>query len=357
MMQLRDLKIPETRYKGLIYMKWYNSSLCDGIVISSRVRIARNLASYHFTPRLTSEERMAMLMDVRSVFEKYGKAKYNYVEISEKSEAERLSYVEKHLISREFATLPASEKRTLIYDDDGNFSVMVGEEDHLRIQAIRPGFDVDDAFSAAECVDNMLEAGLEFAFSEKLGYLTCCPSNTGTGLRVSVMLHLPMLTRNNYMKSIIEFCTRMGLTVRGFYGEGSTNDGDIYQISNQMTLGISAEETLIKIKDAVGAIIEKEEALRDLISSDNGASCDRLWRSYGILKFARKLSSSEFISLWSDILLAKSIGITDELKNKNLTKLLIECMPSHIILENKEYSSDTMRDIRRSQKVREFLNS
>lgn len=336
-------------------MKWYTSGVADGVVLSTRVRLARNLAKYPFSVKLGEKQRAQMLQDVKNTFEKFGTDRYNFVDMTLKSAAERSAMVEEHIISPEFASKPESEKRMLIYDENGSASVMAGEEDHLRIQAVRAGFAVEEAYGAALRVDEMLAKGLEFAFDEKYGYLTGCLSNTGSGMRISCMLHLPMLTRNNYMKSVMEFCSRLGLTVRGFYGEGSTADGEIYQISNQITLGISDEETISKLTDAVNAIAEKEKTLREALKKGGVSVKDKLWRSYGILTNARTVGTSEFLTLWSDCMLGKNCGIIDVLDSKNMVQLLIESMPAHIIQSDDSARDAAVRDELRASRIREYL--
>ena len=337
-------------------MKWYNSFDSNGIVLSTRIRLARNIASYPFSPKLGETQRAAMLRDVRNAFERYGTSMYNYIDVSSKSIEERQALVEEHIISRDFAVMPSSEKRLLVYDENGSVSVMVGEEDHLRIQAVRPSLALDEAYKAASYVDDILSKGIEYAFSPSLGYLTCCPSNTGTGLRASCMLHLPMITRNGYIKDVIEFCSKLGLTVRGFYGEGSKAEGELYQVSNQITMGISEEDTLLRLQDAVKAIAGKEIALRKQLENASEAVKDKLWRSYGILSFARSVSTAEFLTLWSDCMLGKCTGILDKLEGKNLVRLLIECMPSHITLSGYNIDTAEKRDATRADKIREFLS-
>lgn len=336
-------------------LKWYMEKNDNDIVLSTRVRLARNLKDYPFSTKLTIEQRSQMLKEVKSNIERYGTCRYNYIDISAKSAIEKNFLVEEHIISREFASMPPSEHRMLIFDENGNTSIMVGEEDHLRIQTIRAGFCLEDTLRVAMETDEILSKGLEFAFSEELGYLTCCPSNTGTGMRASVMLHLPLLSRNNYMKAIIELCSRRGLTVRGFYGEGSGADGEIYQISNQMTLGISEEESIKNLSETVNAIVEKEKELRGKFKDLSAFEIDKLWRSYGILSYTRCISTEEFLRLWSDVALARECGLIEELKEKNLIKLLIECMPAHIISAGENASTPDLRDMRRAEKIREFL--
>ena len=337
-------------------VKWFNDSCCNGIVLSTRVRLARNIKDYPFSLKMTKQQKVSMIKDVRDVFEKYGTDRYNYLDLTTKSDIEKNILVEEHLISREFAILAPSEPRMLVYDENNNISVMIGEEDHLRIQTIKPGFAIYDAYELSLSLDKMLSKGLEFAFDDKYGYLTCCPSNTGTGMRISCMLHLPLLTRNDYIRSVIEYCSRAGLTVRGFFGEGSNADGEIYQISNQITLGISEEETLKRLEEAINIIVKKEMQLREQISTSGEKITDKLWRSYGILSNARCIDSKEFLSLWSDCMLAKECGIIEALSEINLVKIMIECMPAHIISLSDSANDPNKRDIIRAERIRTFLN-
>ncbi|MBR5308141.1 MAG: ATP--guanido phosphotransferase [Clostridia bacterium] len=337
-------------------MKWFYTDDCNGIVLSTRVRLARNVKGYPFAPKLSREQKALMLREIREVFEKYGTDRYNYIDMTTKSETERTSLVEEHLISREFALMPQSEKRMLIYDENSSISVMAGEEDHIRIQTVRAGLAIREAYESSARTDAMLSRGLEFAFDSRLGYLTCCPSNTGTGMRISCMLHLPMLTRNDYIKSVIEYCTRGGLTVRGFFGEGSRAEGEIYQISNQVTMGISEEETIKRMEEAVGIIVGKEKALRQQLCNSGERVLDKLWRSYGILSNVRCIDTGELLTLWSDCMLAKECGIIPELSDINLTRLLIDCMPAHIMLSDPSGTDAQRRDILRAEKIRNIIN-
>ncbi len=337
-------------------MKWFSDIRSNGIVLSTRVRLARNIKGYPFGNKISTEQRAELLKEVRHTFEKYGTERYNYIDMASKSALEKNLLVEEHIISPEFASISASQNSMLVYDENNSVSIMVGEEDHIRIQAIRPGFAVKDALESADSVDNMLSSGLEFSFDDKLGYLTCCPSNTGTGLRISCMVHLPMLTRNDYMKSVIEYCTRSGFTVRGFFGEGSRADGEIYQISNQITLGISEEDTVRKIEEVIGEIVNKENSLRTQLKSSPEIVKDKLWRSFGILCNARCMNLKEFLSLLSDCMLGKECGILTELNEKNLVRVLIDCMPAHLVNYDSDCKNPEQRDIFRAERIRTMLN-
>lgn len=336
-------------------MKWYSDTRSNGIVLSTRVRLARNVKGYPFGKKISQEQRADLIKEVRYAFEKFGTDRYNYMDMSSKSQIEKSLLVEEHIISPEFASLAPSESSMLVYDENNSVSVMIGEEDHIRIQSIKAGFALKEAYDIADAIDNMLSQGLEFSYDDSLGYLTCCPSNTGTGLRISCMVHLPMLTRNDYMKSVIEYCTRSGLTVRGFFGEGSRADGEIYQISNQITLGISEEETAKRIEEVITTIVNKEASLRTQLKSASESVKDKLWRSYGILSKARCIDSKEFLSLLSDCILGKECGILTDLNDNNLVRMLIECMPAHLINADPKCKDPSHRDIFRAERIRNML--
>ena len=340
-------------------MKWYQNEISpDSIVISSRVRLARNLENYPFPPKLDGKGREKIISAVRSALEKYGNENYTYADLSERTANENAVLVEDHLISREFCDMPQSVKRTLVTDEDGKVAVMIGEEDHLRIQCILPGLAIEKAYERASAIDDVIANGVNYAYDEKLGYLTSCPTNLGTGLRASVMLHLPAIKECGYLKSVISLMTKIGLTVRGLYGEGSEAQGCLYQISNQVTLGISEKDTIEKLTDAVAKVVDKETELRRKMKSSGGVAFeDRLWRAYGVLTNARRLSFSDFVSLWSDVRLGISCGIITGVRDKNLTSLLISSMPCHIIDLSPEAKNPAKRDEIRAAKVREALSA
>ena len=340
-------------------MKWYQTSISpDSIVISSRVRLARNLENYPFPQKLDNSGREKVISEVKNALTKFSDEKFIYSELSERTPGENAVLAEDHLISREFCDLPHSTKRTLITNESGNVAVMVCEEDHLRIQSILPGLAIEKAYENADAMDDIISEGVTYAYDEKLGYLTSCPTNFGTGLRASVMLHLPAIKEAGYLKSVISLMTKIGLTVRGLYGEGSESQGCLYQISNQITLGISEKDTIEKLTNAVAKIVDKETELRaQLATSSKEAFEDRIWRAYGTLTNARLMSFSEFVSLWSDIKLGVVTGVLDDrdIRSKNLTSLLISAMPSHICEAHPDAKDPSKRDLYRAKMLREFF--
>ena len=318
---------------------------CDA-VISSRVRLARNIADYPFPARLNQEGRKK----IESLVENAVKSgEYNFINFAGLSGIETDALAEKRVISTEFAK--NKNERGLITDIRNGVYVMLNEEDHLRIQCIKPGFAVNEAFEQADKFDNL--ADLNYAYSEDLGYLTQCPTNLGTGLRASVMMHLPALTLSRQIERIAADLPKLSLTMRGFYGEGSEIGGDLYQISNNITLGVSEEQTLEKIKSVTDKIIELERAARgELYKNSREAMTDKIKRAYGILKYAHLISSSEFLRLYSSARLGVTYGIIKNLDYKVLDSLLVRAMPANLIINR---GAEINRDILRAEYIQEVI--
>ena len=339
-------------------MKWYSDKRsCDGVVLSSRVRLARNLSEYPFPKKCTPQLKTEVCNKIKEAVEKHTTERFNYIDVNAISELERSVLTEDHLISREFCEGDCFG-RMLITDENSTLSVMVNEEDHLRIQSIVPGLDIIGAYKRAESFDRAVSMGANIAFDEKLGYLTGCPTNLGTGMRASVMLHLPAMTSCGQIKSMVNLMTKIGLTVRGMYGEGSDADGCLYQLSNQVTLGISESDAIEKLENAVSQISDREKQLRETLLSGGGIDFeDSICRSYGILRYAKKLSSREFIKLWSDVRFGVESGVIRDIDGVNLTKLLVEVMPAHIVEKygSAENSGTSFRDIKRAEIVKSYL--
>lgn len=335
-------------------MAWYHTTgnACE-TVISSRVRLARNLAGYPFISRLDHAKANEILEKVSAPLEASG---FKKIDFSDLSPIMATSYVERHYVSPEFAT--KSTPHALFLQEAGGIAVMVCEEDHLRIQSILSGLALEDAYKNALRVEKRLDEDFDFAYSEQLGYLTHCPTNLGTGMRASVMMFLPALTRGGYMDSLATQLSKIGLTVRGLFGEGSGSAGCMYQISNQITLGITEEETLKKLGEAVRQINESELKARNQITGDAlDRLTDRIKRAEGTLKYAYMLSSSEFIRLFADIRLGISLGIVDSITYEQLGTLLVETMPATLTLSTEAPpKTEASRDKLRAQKVQSVLN-
>ena len=334
-------------------MAWYNTNGQNSdTVLSSRVRLARNLEGYPFDTRLDSQKAAELIGKVGGLLEKNG---FERIDFTSLPATEAGSYLEKHYVSREFVS--KKTPHSLMLNSSCGLAVMLCEEDHMRIQCILPGLALDEAFKSAVAVDDMIDKEFPIAYDEELGYLTHCPTNLGTAMRASVMMFLPALTMAGKIDSLAKGLSKIGLTMRGFYGEGTDAQGCIYQISNQITLGITEEDTLKKLADVVKQITENENELRALITPEkNPQIVDKICRAEGILRHAYMLSSREFLSYYSDVRLGLALGIVHGIEYQTLDSLLVEMMPYSLALsENKQVMSDRERDILRAGRVKKAL--
>lgn len=331
---------------------WYNCEPCNNdVVVSTRIRLARNLSGIPFPSRMTLAQAEELKQKVKSAIydsnTPFAKS-LKYIDMSTVPQNEIGAMVERHIISREFAE--RTEGRAIILSEDESISIMIGEEDHIRIQVILGGFQLEKAYDIAENLDSLLFSRLHFAFDENLGFLTECPTNLGTGLRASVMLHLPVCEANGDVASVAEAVGKIGLTIRGMYGEGSRSAASFYQISNQITLGISEKNAIDNLKIIASQIIEKENEGRKRL--DKTELEDNVYRAFGILENSRILSSGEMTELLSRIKLGVGMGIIK--KDVNALKLLIEGQP-HMLIKKYGEMTPKERDILRATDVRTIL--
>jgi protein arginine kinase len=325
------------------------------VVISSRVRLARNLKGFPF-PNYAAEPQLAQINEavLAAVRGEPGFGRLQPIRIEELSANERLTLVEKHLCSPQFIEQP--HLRLLLVDPDQTISVMVNEEDHLRLQTITPGNSLDQALDLVNQVDDYLENTLEYCFDECCGYLTACPTNVGTGLRASLMLHLPGLAMVDQIKRVLSSLTHVGINIRGLYGEGTESLGNIYQVSNQVTLGHSEEELTGNLKSICRQVIEQERNVREALFKDSKLQLeDRLCRSLGILTEARLLSGQEALKLLSDVKLAVELGIIPEINKTTLQELMFLIRASLLQKMVGKELSPLERDYHRARIVRENL--
>ncbi len=324
------------------------------IVLSSRIRLARNLEGFPFGPRLFQEKAEEIVKKVGSLLEKNG---FEKVDLRDISSMEAASYVERHLASPEFAA--AKHPRALMINKPCGLSVMVCEEDHLRIQAILPDLSLTEAYKNACSIDECIEKELPIAYDETLGYLTHCPTNLGTGMRASVMMFLPALTIAGRIDHMARRLAKVGVAVRGLFGEGTASEGNLYQISGQVTLGITEEDSIRKLSEVVSNIEKEELDLRALITKEkNPKLVDRICRSEGILRHAFLLSSSEFLSLYSDVRLGLDLGLVCDISHEALDTLLSDVMPATLALHAKiRPQTETERDILRADRIKEVLSA
>lgn len=320
------------------------------MVISSRIRLARNLKKYPFPSRLSVQTAGEMKNELHGLLKEYPHETFDFLDMKNVSSVQAGAMMEEHLISPEFAR--QGERSALLLGRSKTLSVMINEEDHLRIQAMRSGFCLDELYGEIDRLDDYIDDKVEYAFSEKYGYLTACPTNLGTGIRASVMLHLPALTRRGLMERVIHSVSQVGITVRGLYGEGTQAGACLYQVSNSYSLGSSEAETVALLKRIVAQICESEQKAREHQFPDL-RSRDELFRAYGILKECRMLTSAEFRNLYSKVRLACEEGLL-ETDRAALDRLFIECQPYNLMLTG-DSESENERDERRATLVRERM--
>lgn len=328
------------------------------IVLSSRIRLARNLKSASFPNKLTEEKGKDVVKKVEDAFysSPYMEEKFKTFYLWQNDDISNEVYFERHLISKKLIGNKIAS--AFIVDSDETVSIMINEEDHLRLQTITGGLNLKEAFDYANKLDDLLEEKLDYAFDEKLGYLTSCPTNIGTGLRASVMLHLPALTVNNEIVGLLNALTQVGMTIRGLYGEGSKGEGNLYQISNQITLGLAEEEILTNLSGMINQIVNREMLARERILSKNKFEIeDKIYRSIGILKSAVLLNLKEALSLISNVRLGVEMGIIKDINKIILNKLLVDIQPATIqkMLRKEPFISQVEVDLARAKHVKAML--
>lgn len=337
--------------------EWLRGGGPEGdIVISSRIRLARNLADFPFISRATEQDRLRIEKALHEcVLQLESGEKMLYVDMEQLGSVDRQFLVERHLISREHAESQGA--RSVAIDPGESLSVMINEEDHLRIQVMSSGFNLPEAWAKISQVDDLIESRVTYAFHPKLGYLTACPTNVGTGMRVSVMLHLPALVLTRQIDKFFRSLQKISLAVRGLYGEGSQAMGDFYQISNQVTLGKSEESLIKDVADIVPQIIKYERTAREFLIRESQENLhDRVSRAYGILRTAQTISSEETMHLLSSVRMGVNLGLIEDLEIPTINELFIHTQPAHLQKISGAELDTADRNIERARYLRRQLN-
>ncbi len=339
-------------------LKWYEKNANNNdVVISSRVRLARNLDAYHFPSKLAKERANRIIHEVEEIVLSASSTHYfERIDMQTLSSLDKIAMVERHVVSPIF--VQSSIPTGLILSKDESQSIMINEEDHLRIQSISNGFNLEGALLNANHIDDLLEEKITYAYNERMGYLSACPTNVGTGLRASYMIHVPALETTGKLQFILEAIGKFGLTVRGIYGEGSQGRGSVFQISNQVTLGHSEQEIIENLTSVTNQIVEQERSLRKkLISEKRMQFEDAVYRSYGALSYARILTSNETMTLLSDIKLGYELGILafEHTEPINIYGLMTCIQPANLQKEMKCELKIEERDMARATYIREHL--
>jgi protein arginine kinase len=342
---------------GSVGGEWLKGTGADtDVVLSSRIRLARNVAGFPFSTRCADEQKSEILGRVKSAAEGVDLGgKRFFVDLSAATPLDSRLLVERHLVSRELVL--GKGPRGAAFGSDERLSVMVNEEDHLRLQSLHSGLALEAAWEEARRVDRALEKLVPFAVSPTYGYLTACPTNVGTGLRASVMLHLPALAYTKQMEKVFQSCGRTNLAVRGFYGEGTMAQGDFYQISNQVTLGISEEDILASLGRMLPTILEYEREIRRHLLRDKSRVRleDKVHRALAVLRSARTVTSEESMEMLSAVRLGVVLGILEAPSVRAVNELFVLVQPAHVQkLAHQELEADE-RDQRRAALLRERL--
>ncbi len=327
------------------------------IVISSRIRLARNLADFPFVRRASKEERTQIVKLVEKKIQSVEEwSNLLFLRVGGLSDIDRQFLVERQLMSLELAE--GSGDRAVAIDPEERFSVMINEEDHLRIQVMCSGLDVHRGWQQIDALDNQLQQRLNYAFHDELGYLTACPTNVGTGLRVSVMLHLPGLVVTREITKVFRSLQKINVTVRGLYGEGSQFMGDFYQVSNQITLGRSEEELVQTVSEVVPRIIEYERKARQFLLNESGQDLhDDVSRSLGVLSTAKKISSEETLHCLSKVRMGVNLGLIRTIDVATINRLFVQTQPAHLQKLRGQALSASERNVERANYLQANLPS
>ena len=332
---------------------WLESGVDEGPVISSRIRLARNLEEYHFPGWASQEQKHAIWKQTFDLFSDMDDSFMSW-KMESLPATDRELLFERHLISQELASKDADNG--VFVSPDEMMAVMINEEDHIRIQTLKPGLQLKEAWDAASRIDDQLESQLSYAYSARLGFLTSCPSNVGTGLRASVMLHLPGLVLLEEMDPVVNGISKIGLAVRGMWGEGSEAVGNMFQVSNQITLGKGEEQIVNHLEQIVLELVEHELNARKRLLHENSIMVkDHIARSFGLLAHAKLMASAEALNLLSTLRLGLDLGMVDGFSRQEMDQLYISTQPAHLQKIQQRELAPNERDIVRAQMLRKFM--
>lgn len=334
-------------------MNWYLQNGKDSdVVFSTRIRYARNLKNYKFNIK-NKKEAMELENEIKSRLPSIGYG-LKFFKVQDMDELTRLSLLEKNIISAECA-IDKNKIGSLLINEEENISIMINEEDHLRIQVFSSGFDLENTFNLAKEIDEKFDENFNIAKSQKYGYLTACPTNVGTGLRVSVMVHLPALAKTGNLRKMFDVIGKFGVNIRGIHGEQSKSQGYIYQISNKQTIGLSEETIMKNLKVIIEKVIDNEREARKILAKNQVELEDEVYRSFGILKFCKKISGEEMAKLLSDVKLGTDLGIIKETDDTKVLKLYLYSKSGNLQKYVGQKLETYDRDIKRAEIIKQII--
>ena len=336
-------------------MNWYLQNGKDSdVVISSRVRLARNLDKIHFKTRASKEDMQKVLNKIEEITPSLGYG-LKFLKLKDIDDITKLTLIEKHVISPDFA-IDKEEIGAILINEEENICIMINEEDHLRLQVFSSGMDLENLKNLIVEIDEKIDGLLDYAFSEQYGYLTACPTNVGTGMRASVMVHLPALTLTGNITKVLNVVNGFGMNIRGIYGEGTQSQGDIYQISNNQSLGITENEIIKNLKTITEKVIEQERLARKYLAKNQIELEDRVYRAYGTLAFSKKLTSEECRNLMSIIKLGTDLGIIKELNDSKVSKINLYTQVGNLQKYLGKNLDAYERDIKRAEVIKQIIS-
>jgi len=334
---------------------WYLQNGKDSdVVISSRIRFARNLEEFPFELKCSKKDKENIVNEIEKLGHSIGYG-LKLLKLKNIDDITKMSLVEKHLISPDFV-LNRNETGAILINDDENICIMINEEDHLRLQVFAPGLEIENLIKLATEIDEKIGSLVKYIYNKKYGFLTACPSNVGTGMRASILVHLPGLAATGNISKVLQIINNFGMNIRGIYGEGTDIASDMYQVSNKQTLGISENEIIKNLKIISDKIIEQEKLARKHLCKKGVEFEDNIYRKYGILSNCKKISSQEARELISKVKLGVDLGIIEEINDKKIKKLEIYCMPANL----QKYLGKTFdiyeRDVKRAEVIKQIIN-
>ena len=336
-------------------LNWYLQSGNESDVVSStRIRLARNIKGFAFVNKYTKKEAIEIVNIIEKSIQSLGYG-LKLIKLKDIDDITKISLIEKHIISPEFA-YNKEEIGAIAINEDENICIMINEEDHIRLQVLSAGLELKNSLNLAMEIDKKLEELVSYAYNEKYGFLTSCPTNVGTGLRCSIMVHLPALTKTGNISKVLEVVNGFNMNIRGVYGEGSNSQGDVYQISNKQSLNISEEEIANNLKTITDRVIEQERLARKILGKNQIELEDRVYRAYGILSNAKKISSEECNELLSDVKLGTDLGIIKELNDLKIKKIQVYTKPATLQKYIGQPLEAYTRDIKRAEIIKQIIN-
>ena len=333
---------------------WYLQNGKDSdVVISSRVRLARNIESEPFLTKCTKQNCEKILSEIKDITPSLGYG-LKFIDLKDIDDVTKISLIEKHIISPDFI-IKDSDNKAILVNDEENICIMINEEDHIKLQVFSSGQDLENLMNLAIEIDEKLGDSVTYSYSKQFGFLTASPTNVGTGMKASVMVHLPALTLTGNINKVLQIVNNFGMNIRGLYGEGSQSQGHIYQISNNQCLGLTEQEIIKNIKTIIDKVIEQERLARKYLTKNAIELEDKVYRSYGILKYASKLSSDECKKLLSDVKLGTDLGIIKELDDCKVSKLNLYTKPGNLQKYLGKQLDGYDRDIKRTEVIKQIL--